>query len=101
MNEDLSVNTRPGQGTITSPVAAKESLGRTSFQRISSSGHQGHTANPTEHIASKRLAQGTKKSPNTSEINLLFEENPSEVRALKSAGMNDTQIFEILQQKTN
>lgn len=91
---------RPGQGKISSSTEAKDSLGRTSFRRITKGGsHIGTGSNTTEYLASRRLEKGKPKPPTAREMGLVFEDNPSDVKVLRASGMSDAEIYETLKNR--
>ncbi len=89
---------RGGEGRIVSSTEAKLSMGR-SFQRVAPD-HIGERSMPTEWEASKRLERGRpQQGPTKMEMEIVFKENPSDVRTYKAAGMADTEIYDLLKNR--
>lgn len=93
---------RPGEGPITSPYGAKEGLGRASFRRPQKD-HEGQRSDPTEWGASKKLAKDLGgDGPTKIEIQMVLEDNPRAVAAIRSAAeqkgrkLSDREIYEML-----
>lgn len=88
--------TRSGEGMPTSRTAAKETMGRT-FVTMK---HEGQLSRGTEYQASARLAGfKSQEGPTQQEMQMIFNENPSDVKAFKAAGMSQTEIYDILKNR--
>lgn len=79
-----------------SPTEAKLQLGR-NLARRPQKHHQGERSDPTAFDALKLAAAGGGQKPPTKlEMDILFGDNPSQVRTFRSAGWTDDKIYEIL-----
>lgn len=84
---------RPGEGRIVSVQEAKGNMNR-SFVRAE---HQGPTARKTEWEAGNRLGKGV--GPTQTEMDMVFEDNPRDVKIFRGQGMNDRQIYDALKNR--
>lgn len=75
---------------------ARQSLGRSSFRRPQKY-HQGQRSDPTAYEALRQAAgKGNQNPPNELEMELLFKDNPKQVKIFQAAGLSNKQIYELL-----
>jgi len=81
---------RTGDGRVVSSAAVKQTMGRSFLQTAKY--HTGNRADPTHWAAEAR----DNRKPSAKEMQMLFDENPINVRALRAAGLSDEQIYDAL-----